>query len=603
MKNIINKLAGITLSLLVMAGMSSCYDTVLEFDDTTVINSEDGSVSSDSLSTIEEATGMIRNVQTQVISGPVHAYQNQETEYLIDFAGYMSNPHNFDGRLKSSFCFYDDFANGQMAQLQNLAPNCVPIMNSGKKLGIEPISALASILFSYSIYQCAVTYGPVPYDDFRALKSQRPLTYNEQSYVFEQLFIELIRADSILAAYKPGNQTLDNAIVQSNALTEGVEVSAQEAVNHWRKFANSMILRLAMTCVKVDGFTVNGKTVQTLAEEAVARGVLEAGDRQVALMSGTSGLFGALHPLYIVANQWVDARLHGTFHNILLRTNHPALETWFAKNSGQLTSKFNVVYPSGSEIMSMRSGTYLESSGNAAYNYILYSKFNDLVFSAHSLCLFMVEEALFLRAEGALRGWNMGGDAQTFYEEGIRVSFEKNTFNGLDSYMSWRGLGDNTVSEKDKYLYVDYYDPDNNLYDESSDYYYKLNNAWGGIDTNPVTSVSGNEWYEQQLEKIITQKWIAIFPMSVVAWTDIRRTGYPRLLPAVYGAYAEADGSISDELTVRRMPFTTGGIAEATTDINTTGIPALDSESTGDLKGDMQGTRLWWDVADKSNFK
>lgn len=603
MKNIINKLAGIALSLLVMAGMSSCYDTVLEFDDTTVINSEDGSVSSDSLSTIEEATGMIRNVQTQVISGPVHAYQNQETEYLIDFAGYMSNPHNFDGRLKSSFCFYDDFANGQMAQLQNLAPNCVPIMNSGKKLGIEPISALASILFSYSIYQCAVTYGPVPYDDFRALKSQRPLTYNEQSYVFEQLFIELIRADSILAAYKPGNQTLDNAIVQSNALTEGVEVSAQEAVNHWRKFANSMILRLAMTCVKVDGFTVNGKTVQTLAEEAVARGVLEAGDRQVALMSGTSGLFGALHPLYIVANQWVDARLHGTFHNILLRTNHPALETWFAKNSGQLTSKFNVVYPSGSEIMSMRSGTYLESSGNAAYNYILYSKFNDLVFSAHSLCLFMVEEALFLRAEGALRGWNMGGDAQTFYEEGIRVSFEKNTFNGLDSYMSWRGLGDNTVSEKDKYLYVDYYDPDNNLYDESSDYYYKLNNAWGGIDTNPVTSVSGNEWYEQQLEKIITQKWIAIFPMSVVAWTDIRRTGYPRLLPAVYGAYAEADGSISDELTVRRMPFTTGGIAEATTDINTTGIPALDSESTGDLKGDMQGTRLWWDVADKSNFK
>ncbi len=603
MKNIINKLAGIALSLLVMAGMSSCYDTVLEFDDTTVINSEDGSVSSDSLSTIEEATGMIRNVQTQVISGPVHAYQNQETEYLIDFAGYMSNPHNFDGRLKSSFCFYDDFANGQMAQLQNLAPNCVPVMNSGKKLGIEPISALASILFSYSIYQCAVTYGPVPYDDFRALKSERPLTYNEQSYVFEQLFIELIRADSILAAYQPGNQVLDNAIVQSNALTEGVEVSAQEAVNHWRKFANSMILRLAMTCVKVDGFTVNGKTVQTLAEEAVARGVLEAGDRQVALMSGTSGLFGALHPLYIVANQWVDARLHGTFHNILLRTNHPALETWFAKNSGQLTSKFNVVYPSGSEIMSMRSGTYLESSGNAAYNYILYSKFNDLVFSAHSLCLFMVEEALFLRAEGALRGWNMGGDAQTFYEEGIRVSFEKNTFNGLDSYMSWRGLGDNTVSEKDKYLYVDYYDPDNNLYDESSDYYYKLNNAWGGIDTNPVTSVSGNEWYEQQLEKIITQKWIAIFPMSVVAWTDIRRTGYPRLLPAVYGAYAEADGSISDELTVRRMPFTTGGIAEATTDINTTGIPALDSESTGDLKGDMQGTRLWWDVADKSNFK
>lgn len=605
MKQLVKILTGAMSSLLLLAGMVSCYDTVLEFDDTTVINTSDGSVSADSLSTIEEATGMIRNVQRQVISGPVHAYQNQETEYLIDFAGYMSNPHNFDGRLKSSFCFYDDFANGQMAQLQNLAPNCVPVMNSGKKLGIEPISALASILFSYSIYQCAVTYGPVPYDDFRALKSQRPLTYNKQSYVFEQLFIELIRADSILAAYKAGNDTLDIAIVQSNALTEGVEVSAQEAVSHWRKFANSMILRLAMTCVKVDGFTVNGKTVQQLAEEAVARGVLESGDRQVALMSGPDGLFAAHHPLYIVANQWVDARLHGTFHNILLRTNHPALETWFAKNNGQLTSRFNQTYPANSHIMSMRSGTYLESSGNAAYNYILYSKFNDLVFSAHPLCLFMVEEALFLRAEGALRGWNMGGTAQEFYEEGIRVSFQKNAFNALDSYMSWRGLGDNTISGKDKYLYIDYYDPDNNLYDEEAEYYYKLNNAWGGIDTNPysTTVAGGVEEKELWLEKIITQKWIALFPMSVVAWTDIRRTGYPRMLPAVYGAYSEADGSISDDLTVRRMPFTTGGIAEAATDISTTGVPALNAESTGSVKNDMQGTRLWWDVADESNFK
>lgn len=603
MKQIVKVLTGVTFSLLFLAGMSSCYDTVLEFDDTTVINTEDGSVSADSLSTIEEATGMIRNVQTQVISGPVHLYQYQETLYLIDFAGYMSNPHNFDGRLKSSFMFYDDFANGQMEALSNLAPNCVPVMNSGKKLGIEPISALASILFSYSIYQCAVTYGPVPYDDFRALKSQRPLTYNEQSYVFEQLFIELIKADSILAAYQPGNKTLDDAIVQSNNLTEGATVSAQEAVNHWRKFANSMILRLAMTCVKVDGFTVNGKNVQQLAEEAVARGVLEAGDRQVALMSGTDGLFGALHPLYIVANQWTDARLHATFHNVLLRTNHPALEAWFAKNSGQLTSKFNQTYPAGTDFMSMRSGTYLESSGNASYNYILYSKFNDLVFSAHSLCLFMVEEALFLRAEGALRGWNMGGDAQTFYEEGIRVSFEKNTFSDLSEYMNWRGVGDNTVSEKEKYLFVDYYDPDNNLYDESADYYYKLNNGFGGIDTNPYTSVSvGAESREQQLEKIITQKWIAIFPMSVVAWTDIRRTGYPKLLPAVYGAYSEADGSISDDLTVRRMPFTIAGESGASADISATGIPALNKETTGDITGDMQGTRLWWDVAGKPNL-
>jgi hypothetical protein len=31
--------------------------------------------------------------------------------------------------------------------------------------------------------------------------------------------------------------------------------------------------------------------------------------------------------------------------------------------------------------------------------------------------------------------------------------------------------------------------------------------------------------------KIITQKWIAGFPEGQEAWSDYRRTGYPKLLP------------------------------------------------------------------------
>ena len=36
---------------------------------------------------------------------------------------------------------------------------------------------------------------------------------------------------------------------------------------------------------------------------------------------------------------------------------------------------------------------------------------------------------------------------------------------------------------------------------------------------------------EVMLEKIITQKYIANFPMSAEAWTTFRRTGYPRIFP------------------------------------------------------------------------
>ena len=44
---------------------------------------------------------------------------------------------------------------------------------------------------------------------------------------------------------------------------------------------------------------------------------------------------------------------------------------------------------------------------------------------------------------------------------------------------------------------------------------------------------SGKEIFERNLERIITQKWIAIFPLGLEAWAEHRRTGYPRLLPAV----------------------------------------------------------------------
>ena len=45
-------------------------------------------------------------------------------------------------------------------------------------------------------------------------------------------------------------------------------------------------------------------------------------------------------------------------------------------------------------------------------------------------------EVTFLRAEGALRGWDMGGDAQALYEKAIALSFEeRGGTTGADRYV------------------------------------------------------------------------------------------------------------------------------------------------------------------------
>jgi hypothetical protein len=170
-------------------------------------------------------------------------------------------------------------------------------------------------------------------------------------------------------------------------------------------------------------------------------------------------------------------------------------------------------------------------------------------------------EVYFLRAESALRGWNMGGTAQNLYETGVTKSFEQLAVAGAGAY-----IADNVKTAK---AYVDPNFPANNSA--------ALNNvtvAWDGAASNEV-----------KLQKIITQKWIAGFPEGQEAWSEYRRTGYPKLLPVLKNT---SGGLISSALGVRRVNFVQsekdgnpGGVA--------TGIAKLGGPDNG-------GTRLWWDT-------
>jgi hypothetical protein len=109
-------------------------------------------------------------------------------------------------------------------------------------------------------------------------------------------------------------------------------------------------------------------------------------------------------------------------------------------------------------------------------------------------------ESAFLKAEAvAVFGWNMGGSAQSFYEQGIRLSFEQWGVAGADAYMS------NVVAVPGTYT-----DP-----------------AGTNSYNNPLTTlaVAWDEGAsaEEKQERIMIQKWIANFPLGNESWADIRR--------------------------------------------------------------------------------
>ena len=96
---------------------------------------------------------------------------------------------------------------------------------------------------------------------------------------------------------------------------------------------------------------------------------------------------------------------------------------------------------------------------------------------------------------------------------------------------------------------------------------------------------------ETKLEKIITQKYIALFPLSTEAWTEMRRTGYPKVFAILNPD--DGDGSVLPGEMIRRIPWvpTDPRVQDI---VNNYAIPTLGGP-------DMQATRLWWDV-DAPNF-
>ena len=177
-------------------------------------------------------------------------------------------------------------------------------------------------------------------------------------------------------------------------------------------------------------------------------------------------------------------------------------------------------------------------------------------------------EVAFLKAEAAaVFGWNMGGYAKDFYEEGIRLSFAQ-----------W-GAGDASAYIADSQSIPEaYVDPAGS-------------NSYSGTLSSVTIAWDEAADTETKQERIITQKWIANWLLGNESWADWRRTGYPKLIPAS-DAGNKSNGMVDSQTGARRMPYPRDEYIN-----NPTNIGKAVSDY---LKGaDNMTTRLWFDCKNK----
>ncbi len=115
-------------------------------------------------------------------------------------------------------------------------------------------------------------------------------------------------------------------------------------------------------------------------------------------------------------------------------------------------------------------------------------------------------------------------------------------------------------------------------------------NSYNNKLTDVTVAWSDGAGFEKNLERIITQKYIAIYPEGQEAWSEFRRTGYPKVIP--YNVN-RSNGAIDTQRQIRRLNWPSTEYRTNVANVNAA-VSVLNRESSLP-NGDNGGSRLWWD--------
>ncbi|WP_271766021.1 RagB/SusD family nutrient uptake outer membrane protein [Aquimarina algiphila] len=470
---------------------------------------------------------------------PPWSYQLQQNLNADVFSGYMTNPRPFvAGANNTTYNLVSGWNNFIWSvPYSNVMNNARTIENETKDEFPE-LFAVSQILKVTAMHRVSDVFGPIVYTKFGA--SATTSEYDSQEEAYTAFFNDLEEAIQILS------DNIDSPRFTAFDLAYGGNYES------WIRYANSLRLRLAIRISKVDAAKAKTEGEKSLSHPI---GVMES-NADSFFINGTLD-----HPIKTINNSWGDIRMNASMESILIGYDDPRANSYFSETVPGDNTTVPVVPGS---LKGVRNGLpllsgYADELAQKA-DYITFAVLNDNVLTS-SVQLMTAAEVFFLKAEAALRGWSGSGDIQGNYEQGITLSFQQRGSSGAAAY-----IADNTSTPQD---YVDPINSANNIAALST-----ITIAWDNAASN-----------EEKLERIITQKWIAMFPEGQEAWSEYRRTGYPKIFPVVSN---QSGGIVDTNLQIRRIPF-----VDSELQTNPDGVAGAVTKLGG---ADNAGTRLWWDV-------
>lgn len=330
------------------------------------------------------------------------------------------------------------------------------------------------------------TWGDIPY--FDAGNGATSSAFDSQQAIYYDLIDRITNAVN----------TINSGDTSQYKYPSEYDVVFSGDLEKWKRFGNSLRLRLAMRLANADP-----SKAQTEVAAAISAGVMTNNDDGAHIPLWTGGFYDYLHQMGFA---WDNIRASKTFTDLLYNQStsgeDPRARRWFAyKDSSPLAGSAEIVgVANGYNTLPADANDYATINLDGGYPGFV----GDGANISHYLPYMFYSEVLFLKSEAALRGWS-GGDANALYLAGIQASMD---YVGADATAA-------------------------------SDYIAGL------------SSLAGSN--EAQLKQLITQKYIANFPNGVEAWADFRRTDYPDIGLPIDGISGSA--SVASGTWVKRIRY------------------------------------------------
>lgn len=327
-------------------------------------------------------------------------------------------------------------------------------------------------------------YGDVPY--FEAGKGYyeqifKP-KYDPQQEIYAHMLSELEDATAKLDAGKNNFAAAD--------------IAYHGDIQKWKRLGYSMMLRLGMRMSKADPDAAAnwaqkahaGGTIASNADNLIIRGT-DATGANTNLVNGQSQMIKVNH---------VPGKISATFFNYLKGTSDPRLKyipaiytDWRDNSTINTDPSIQKGLPNGLNRDTMEDHPSFDPSQNEhQYSGVNRNIFANLdgprMFVTHA-------ESQFLLAEAAVRGW-INADAESLYNSGVASA--------MKIYTEYHSSAVITDGEIQAYLAA-----------------------------NPFVG-TGNS--EAAIEQLNTQYWVATFLNGHETFANLRRSGYPKLVPVQY---------------------------------------------------------------------